>query len=271
MIIDFHTHIFPDKIARRTIDLIAEKSDGHPFTDGTVEGLIEHMEKSDVDISVALPVLTKPTQFDSVFAFAAAVNERFSDKSRKIISFAGIHPECENIDAKMANIKKTGFKGVKIHPDYQNAYIDHDGYIEILSAAKEYDLIVVTHAGIDDGYKGEPVKCPPELIKKVIDKVKPDKLVLGHFGAHGQWERVYDLIAGENVYLDTAFTIHQIDGSLFKRIVSKHGEDKVLFATDCPWQSMEEYVKIFKGYGFSKQTEEKIFYKNAIKLLGING
>ena len=152
---------------------------------------------------------------------------------------------------------------------YQNTYFDNEGYIQILNSAKEYDLIVVTHAGVDDGYKGEPVKCPPELIKKVIDKVKHPKLVLGHFGAHRQWQQVFDMIAGEDLYLDTAVTLHRISEDLFKSILDKHGADKVLFATDCPWQSMGYFLEILKSYKLPKQTEQKILYQNAVKLLGI--
>lgn len=72
MLIDFHTHIFPDKIAKRTIDALAANSKSTPYTDGTAAGLIEHMNLSKADICVNLPVLTKPEQFDSVLATWAA-------------------------------------------------------------------------------------------------------------------------------------------------------------------------------------------------------
>ncbi len=269
MLIDFHTHIFPDKIASATIDALAKRSNGTPWTDGTVEGLVKVMERANVDICVTLPVLTKPTQFESVTRFILDVNERFNDKPRKIISFGGIHPECEDIDGKMKFLKCHGVKGVKIHPDYQNTFIDNDGYLKILECAKEYDMIVVTHAGVDDGYIGEPVKCPPQLVKKVIDKVKHPKFVLGHYGGHSQWQEVYDILAGEDVYFDTAFTLHDIDEKLFKKILEKHGSDKILFATDCPWQDIEVYEKIIKSYNLNKEIEDKITHKNALKLLGL--
>ncbi|MBE7087858.1 MAG: metal-dependent hydrolase [Clostridiales bacterium] len=270
MVIDFHTHVFPEKIAQKTIDFLAAKSNGKPWTNGTVDELLEHMKSSKVDLSVALPVLTKPSQFESVNDFAYRINERFSSvKKDGLISFAGIHPKCEDIDGKMKQLKKLGFKGVKIHPDYQDAYIDDEGYIQVLRSAKEYDLIVVTHSGIDDGYIGEPVKCPPKLIKKVIDLVGHKKFVLGHYGSHEQWDEVLELIAGEDVYLDTAFCLHQIDETLFKKILEKHGDDKVLFATDCPWQNMESYLKILNGYNLGAETTDKILYKNALKLLDL--
>ena len=271
MIIDFHTHIFPEKIAQKTIDTLAQKSNGTPFTNGTVDSLISHMDFAGVNTSVTLPVLTKPTQFESVVRFAQEINERFgTDKTLpRIISFAGMHPQCEDIDGKMRLVKELGFKGVKIHPDYQNTFIDDEGYIKILQSAKEYDLIVVTHSGVDDGYKDQPVKCPPQLVKKVIDKVKPTKFLLGHYGSHKLWKEFYSLLAGENVYIDTAFSLHEMDAETFKKILFKHGEDKVLFATDCPWQSMKHYLELIDSYNLDKQTKDKILYKNALKLLNI--
>ncbi|MDY6367433.1 MAG: amidohydrolase family protein [Clostridia bacterium] len=269
MIIDFHTHIFPEKIAEKTVRLLEKNSNGTAYTNGTVDGLIEAMERGCADLCVCLPVLTKPEQFESVTRFAIGVNEKYSVGSKRLISFGGMHPKCEDIYGKMRFLKKNGFKGVKIHPDYQSTFIDDDGYVQILKAAKDLDMIVVTHAGVDDGYIGLPVKCPPELAKKVIKKVGHNKFVLAHYGGHKQWEQVYDLLAGEDVYIDTAFTLHEIDEELFKKILYKHGEDKVLFATDCPWRDIKDDVKILKSYNLGEKTENKLFFENAADLLGL--
>ena len=40
MIIDFHTHIFPEKIAGRTLDYLKEICQTEPYTDGTAKDLI---------------------------------------------------------------------------------------------------------------------------------------------------------------------------------------------------------------------------------------
>ena len=55
----------------------------------------------------------------------------------------------------------------------------------------------------------------------------------------------------------------------FKKILDKHGEDRVLFATDCPWRDIKDDVSVLKSYNLGAVTEEKIFYKNALKLLNI--
>ncbi len=270
MIIDFHTHVFPDKIAKTVINNLSARSGTIPSTDGSVSGLISHMIESGVDISITLPVVTNPSQFDSINRFAVYINENFSNKQKSLISFGGIHPACDNIKEKMKFLKDCGLKGIKIHPDYQETFIDDEGYIEILKTARELDMIVITHAGVDDGYPGVSVKCPPSLALKVIQKVNHDKFVLGHFGGHSQWKEVYDLLAGKNVYFDTAFTFHQIDKQLFLQILDKHGEDKVLFATDCPWRNQCEDILTLNSMRLSKQTLDKIFYKNALNLLNLN-
>ncbi len=60
MIIDFHTHMFPDKIAGRTLDYLSGSSGASPFTDGTYKGLCkDSMGKGAVDISIALPAVTR--------------------------------------------------------------------------------------------------------------------------------------------------------------------------------------------------------------------
>ena len=271
MIIDFHTHLFPDKIASKAIAKLAEKSGSVPHTDGTVLGLLKQMQKGDCTIAVALPVVTDPAQFDSVNRFAATVNQDCRFKERKIISFGGIHPRNEDIAGKMRFLKESGFLGVKIHPDYQEAYIDDDGYVAILESAKELDMIVVTHAGVDSGYKDQPVRCTPERVKNVIERVGHTKFVLAHLGGHRYVEQVYDLLAGLDVYFDTSYVLPEVSEADFKRILNKHGEDKILFATDCPWQDIQKEKDRILSYKLEKETEEKILWRNAADLLGISG
>lgn len=267
MIIDFHTHVFPDKIAEKTISFLSQKGGATPFSDGTVNGLIHEMDEGEVNIAVALPVVTSPTQFDSINRFAKEINEYFADKDKRIISFGGIHPCCDNLEEKMKFIKECGFLGVKIHPDYQETYINDERYIKILEAARALDLIVVTHSGVDMGYRDSTVKCPPYLVKEVLKKVPGVKLVLAHLGANEMPNEVYETLCGEDVYFDTAMVLRYTDKETFKKILEKHGEDKILFATDSPWSGMKEDIEILKSYNLPKSTLDKIFCENAKKLL----
>lgn len=269
MIIDFHAHLFPDKIAKKTIELLSQKADIPAHTDGTREGLLHGMEKGGVEIAVNLPVLTNPKSFDKVNAFAKELNESAFENGRRIISFAGIHPACEKIPEKMKWIRENGFLGVKLHPDYQETYFDDAGYLEILREAEKQDLIVLTHAGVDIGYRGCPVRCTPERALSVIRKIPYEKLVLAHLGAAEMPDEVYERLCGQKVWFDTAYVLRFVTKEQFLRILDKHGEDQMLFGSDSPWSDIAGDVKILKSFGLNRETEEKIFCENAKKLLGL--
>ena len=267
MIIDFHTHIFPDKIAQKTIDFLSNKGGVPAFSDGTTNGLLARMEAAGVDIGVTLPVLTNPAQFDSVNRFAADINREFADKERRLISFAGIHPDCDDIDGKMSFIAKSGFLGVKIHPDYQDTYINDEKYVRIMECAVEYDLAVVTHTGVDVAYS--EVHCPPRLALELIRRVPHAKLILAHMGANDMFDEALDMLCGENVYLDTAYVLRFIGEERFKKMLARHGEDKILFASDSPWSDIKGDVDILRLFDISNTAKEKIFCENARALLKI--
>ena len=57
MIIDFHTHIFPEKIAAAAISELEKKSGLSAATNGCIQGLLASMEQAGVDTSVIMPVV----------------------------------------------------------------------------------------------------------------------------------------------------------------------------------------------------------------------
>jgi len=214
---------------------------------------------------VILPVATKPSQFESIQNFAKSVNEQYPGK---LLSFGGIHPDCEDYKKELDTIKEMGFKGIKIHPDYQGVMIDDLRFMRIIEYASELGLIILTHAGIDIGLP-DPVHCPPKKMRKVLDKIKPEKMVLAHLGGWSQWEEVYEHLAGEDVFLDTAFIYDYISKEQFLKILEKHGSDKILFATDSPWSDMTKGMEWMKGLSLPQSVEEDILSGNAKRLLGI--
>lgn len=267
MIIDFHTHIFPDKIAEATIGALSKSASIPPHSNGMRSGLEDSMAKNGIDISVNLPVLTKATQFDSIIKFASALN---GEKESKIVSFAGFHPLIEDYEEKLYQVKENGFLGIKIHPDYQGTFFDDGRYINILKTAKKLDLITVTHAGLDGAFVGEEIKCTPKRVLNLLNALGGyEKLVLAHLGGNELFGDVYDLLAGEDVYFDTSYVLPFLAQAQFEKMVEKHTAGKILFATDSPWQDQGEMVEIIKSYKLGKDTEDKILCENARKLLNI--
>ncbi|MBR1660222.1 MAG: amidohydrolase family protein, partial [Oscillospiraceae bacterium] len=192
MIIDIHTHTFPDKMAANVIDKLSRTSKSVAFSDGTVGGLIESMKTASIDLSVILPVATNIHQVEHIN------NSALSISHYTLTSFGCIHPDYENYSAELKRIKELGLKGIKIHPVYQDTDVDDLKYLRIFECAAELDLVVVTHAGLDIGFPGM-VRCSPKMCRHVVDEVGNFKFVLAHMGGWKNWEEVPEYLADTKV------------------------------------------------------------------------
>lgn len=258
--IDFHTHMFPEKIAGKTLKFLSERCKTAPFTDGTPKGLKASAEEAGLELSIALPVVTDPGQFDSINRFA----EQYRDG--KILSFGGIHPENEDYKEKLLDLKNRGFRGIKLHPDYQGTFFNDIRYKRIISYASELGLIISVHAGFDPGYP-DCVHCTPAMAREVLDEVRPQKLVLAHMGGFLRWDEVEQELAGRDVWFDTAVVFGKIPDEQFIRICRNHGTERILFATDSPWSGQKESVEYFRKMDLSDDEKGQILSENAKKLL----
>ena len=82
------------------------------------------------------------------------------------------------------------------------------------------------------------------------------------------YDEVYALLAGKNVYFDTAYVLTEMDKRTFLKILEKHGDEKVIFGTDSPWRSEEEMIKALQALGLTDAQMQNIVWNNAARLLG---
>lgn len=267
MIIDFHTHIFPDKIAERAIRKLETNGKIKAFLNGTEDALHQSMLEHNIAISVVLPVVTDPKQTASVNRFAVELTQAYADeKTARFISFGGVHPKSPTIKEDIRWIKEHGLAGIKLHPDYQDTYFDDPAYEKIIDYASEEGLITVVHAGRDLAFPDD-VHCTPRMAAKLIEKIHPEKLVLAHTGGNQMWDEVEEELAGKDVYMDISFSLHAIPKEQFLRIVRRQGPEKMLFGTDSPWGGQGEVLSAFEKTGLTEDEKQMILWKNAAGLL----
>jgi len=271
VIIDFHTHAFPDALAAKTIPMLAEKSGTVPVTDGTAEGLRRKLRESGVDVGVVLPVVTRPGQFASVNDFSAQLSG-----TDGLVAFGGIHPDDEDVPGHIRHLRELGLPGVKIHPDYQGVHIDDPRYVRIAREALAAGLILITHAGVDDGFP-EEVHCPPREAARFLDAVYADstlpggRIVFAHGGGNRQFGEVLTHLAGRDVYFDLSYIFAYADPAQIREVIRAHGAHRILFASDCPWGDPAEGIRFVRGLGLSEAEEERILGANAAELLWGSG
>ena len=279
MIIDFHTHTFPDKIAPAAIQKLKEASHTTAFTTGTEAELIASMKKCGIAKSVVLPIATNLEKIVHINDISAEKN-----KGGELIYFGCIHPDYENFRDELKRIKSIGIKGIKLHPFYQNTDFDDIKYKRLLDCAEELRLITVVHSGLDVGFPGIE-RCTPEMMKNVIDEVRPERLVLAHMGGWRCWEESAELLSGKGVFIDTSFSVGKMsqdenyypeeDLKLLSyenaaKIISAYGEDHVLFGTDSPWSEQKASIDEIMMLPVSAEAKEKILHRNAESILGLS-
>ncbi|HOM01875.1 MAG TPA: TatD family hydrolase [Acetivibrio sp.] len=260
MVIDFHVHCFPDKLAPRAISQLAANAGIPPRVDGTIGGLKESMKKAGISKSVVLSIATKATQTENINDWSAEIQDE------EIIAFGSIHPDYENWKTELFRIKGMGIKGIKFHPDYQKFFVDDKKMFPIYETAFGLGLIVIFHAGVDIGLP-EPYHATPERLEKIVRTFPGCKVVAAHMGGYSFWDDVERFLVGTDIYLDTSYSLDFMDDEQAKRIIKNHDKKRILFATDSPWMDQEESLLKLKSLNLDKDTEDAILGLNAKALL----
>jgi len=263
MLIDFHTHAFPEKIAAGAIAKLSHAAGGlEPQTDGTLSSLLQEMDRDGVDISVVQSIATNPRQQTKVNDFAVEMN-----RNPRIVAFGSVHPDAPNALEELERIAAAGLKGIKLHPEYQNFYVDDEKKKPIYRKISQLGLITLFHAGHDYGF-APPFHCMPENLSRAL-RWFDSPVVAAHWGGAGCGEQVLGHLCGENLYFDLSFGYANMPRAIAQQILDTHGPDRLLFGSDMPWHRPAWELRLIGSLDLSDTDREKIFSGNAKKLLGL--
>ncbi|MCX7615241.1 MAG: amidohydrolase family protein [Clostridiales bacterium] len=264
MIIDFHVHVFPDKVAEKAIPELSERCSIHPFTDGTLADTVTKLNEVGIDDFVFLSIATNPRQQKNVNDFAIEIS-----KTRKLV-FGSVHPDSDNIQDELVRIKNSGLLGIKLHPVYQGFDINDKRAYPIYECCDALGLPICFHAGFDVGFT-DNTSALPKASADLIRDFPNLKIVLAHLGGYISLGDVLTYLAGRGreVYFDTAAINWSIDPKLAEKIIHKHGTERILFGSDCPWENPRIAAEFIDRLHLSGLEKERIFSENTKKLLGI--
>jgi predicted TIM-barrel fold metal-dependent hydrolase len=259
-IIDIHTHAFPDNVAEKAIPLIEKQGKIKARLDGKISSLISSMDKYGIEKSVICSIATKISQYDSILKWSKEI------KTKRIIPFPSFHPDDPFVSSRIEEIKKEGFKGIKLHPYYQNFVIDSEKMMKIYEKICKENLIVVLHTGFDFAF--EKIKiADPERISNIKKTFPSLKLITTHLGAWSDWDDVEKYIIGKEIYMEISFSLEFLAKEKIRKMILGHPSEYVLFGSDSPWTDQGETIKLFKEIKLPSLIEEKILYTNACSLL----
>jgi predicted TIM-barrel fold metal-dependent hydrolase len=264
MLFDMHVHMFSDKIAKRAL-LNLTRTFGHPpLTDGTVSDTEQKMKEWGVTSFTALNIATKPGQQRVINDWASSI------QTDSVFCFGTVHPDAPDAAEEVARIAGLGLRGIKLHPDFQKFRITDPKLYPIYEAASDFSLPITFHTGRDPVSIRVPHAAPSD-IDRLVRLFPKLTIIAAHLGGARMSDEVEQILAGKNIFFDTALTNVLCSPQQFVRIVRKHGSERVLFGSDCPWQSSLEEFKWIERSGLSSRERENIYWNNAARLLKIPG
>ncbi len=185
-------------------------------------------------------------------------------------------------------VRKLGLKGYKVIASSQIRPIDDKGVYSVWEMAEKLEVPVIIHFGVLGGGGGPALdlrNMNPLTLWEVAKRFPRIPFVIPHFGAGYLRELLQLCWSCPNVYIDTSgsnrwmrwmpFEI-KLKG-LLRKAIETVGPDRLVFGSDSSYfprgfslPYLTEHLKACRSIGLEKESIEKIFYKNAAKLLKLD-
>jgi len=252
MIIDTHTHIFPDNAAEGILTFTARKFNVKVYGNGTAADLIAHMDANKVSHAVIHMVAINPKAVQAINTWLINLSEP------RFIKFGTLHPHQQDYKQEILRLKENGIRGVKLQPAVQgftvdNAELTYPLYEELF----QNGMTVMFHVG------GNPTTyanqhSTPKMVLRVAEDFPELTIIAAHLGGLNMWDEVTETLAGrENIYMETSMTFDTILPTVAEKIFRKHGPRKIFFGTDYPFAPIKRCIESAREVPFLTQQEKK--------------
>ncbi|MGE5308696.1 MAG: amidohydrolase family protein [Deltaproteobacteria bacterium] len=261
MIIDVHTHAYPEKVADKARASHEESFKMKVVTEPTVPALLAFMDKNGIDVSVICGVATRPD-------LVVPINDwLFSVRSERIRVFAALHPAFEGREAEIDRISRHA-DGIKFQPEFQDFFVDDEKLSPMYERIVERKLPVLFHCGEElSGTK--VVHATPERMARLNDRFPRMTVIAGHYGGYLMWDQVREHLLGRDIYLETSdlFGYRSVPETI--ALLKGHRPDRILFGTDFPLVDQAKDITYLRELDIPEGLKEAVFSGNAARLLGI--
>ncbi|MDR0918012.1 MAG: amidohydrolase [Oscillospiraceae bacterium] len=263
MLIDAHTHIYPEKIAEKATSSIGDFYElPMAASIGNVEGLLNSGKAAGVDRYLICSVATSPLQTRTITNY--------------IKTEVDLHPEFFGLGAyHQDNIPKeeieyiisSGLKGIKIHPDFQKCAIDDEKFCNLYEEMGD-KLPILIHMG-DKRYD----YSHPKRLANVLNKFPKLKVIAAHLGGYQAWgEAVAELtsfVKKGNIRFDESSSLAFLSKEKAKEIIRHYGAENIFWGSDFPMWSHKSEVELIESLGLNSNELDWIFYKSITEFFGL--
>ena len=258
-IIDFHTHVYPDRLADKATQATCDFYGLCTDQTGTVEQLLQKGQAAGIDRFVLLPVAVHPQG-------VRRVNEFIVEQVREHPEFYGfgtVHPDMEDMAGEIDYIRSSGLLGVKLHPDMQEINTDDERLFPLYERLRAIGMPLFVHCG--DEHRDF---SHPRRLRRVLDRFPGLTVIAAHLGGWSKWEEALACLQDTDCYLDISSCMMFMPPERVVAYVRAFGAHRVLFGTDFPiWDPVTE-VRSLMALPLTDDEKEQVFYRNAGRIIG---
>jgi predicted TIM-barrel fold metal-dependent hydrolase len=264
MIIDFHSHIYPEKLAARAVTSTEAFYTIPARGRGTPEDLAAAGAKGGIDRFVVFSAAAVPAQVMNINTYIASVcaDREKAGETPAFTGFGTLHPGMENPGPEIERIKSLGLRGVKFHPDMQKFDIDDERMMKIY-ALLEGNLPVIFHTGDYRYSHSHPARLVP-----VLDAFPRLTVVAAHFGGWSLFDLALEYFRERRCYVDISSSIPYLGRRRAEELIHAYGAERVLFGSDYPIWDPGECLKEFLELKLACAERERILSGTALEILG---
>ena len=279
MVIDFHTHVFPPRLAQnrsRYIDsdpcfaMLYSKKEAQL---ATAEELIESMDKSGVDVSVILNIgwVTHELCVET----NDYILECVARYPKRLVGFCSVQPlSTQAAIAEIERCARGGARGIgELRPDVQLLNLTDDEAVEpFVEALRTHRLVLLTHASepLGHDYPGKGL-VTPEMLYPFISRYPDLPIVCAHWGGGLPFYALMPEVqrAMQNVYFDTAASPFLYRPQIYQAASALVGADRILFGSDYPLLTQARLLREIDDTSLSDEEKQMITGGNAARLLNL--
>ena len=277
MIIDCHTHIFPDEV-RKDREAFCKKDDGfasiYDHSKAKMAGaedLIASMDESGIDRSVICGFpWSRPDlcSFQNQYLMESA--SRYPNRLIVFVSLLFSNPDWS--EKELDRAVKGGAQGVGEIAFYRDEMTSQDirSMKPTLTQMERHGIPLLFHTNetIGHSYPGKG-RTPLERFYEMILSFPGLPIILAHWGGGFPFYELMPEVAKvmANVYYDTAASPFLYSKKIYTIAREIVGVEKIFFGTDFPLISPRRYYQELEGSGLSKQDREKILGLNFSRLI----
>ena len=259
-LIDIHTHIYPNSIARKAAASIRDfyQLDTREM-DGTADTLLCKGDEAGIDRFVVLPVAVRPDKVRSINEFILAETAR----QPRFIGFGTIHAGMDAIADEARYILDKGLKGIKMHPDTQEFTIDDPRLFPALEEIQG-KIPVIFHMGDPRYYYSHPSR-----LRKVLDLFPKLDVIAAHFGGYRMFHTARELLWDTNCIFDVSSAMMFMEQGEPEKYINLYGAERMAFGTDYPLWDPAVETRRFLELKLTDEQFEQIGHKTAERILGL--